>query len=48
MKKNNFITINESNILKGMALIFMYVHHMFAYPNLYIDSISYPNLTCFA
>lgn len=48
MKKNNFITINESNILKGMALIFMYVHHMFAYPNLYIDSISYPNLTSFA
>lgn len=47
MKNKNFITINESNILKGLALIFMYIHHMFTYPEWYIDGISYPSLTNF-
>lgn len=47
MKKNNFISLTESNILKGVALIFMYIHHMFTYPGMYIDGISYPSLETF-
>ena len=48
MKKNNFISLTETNILKGVALIFMYIHHMFTYPGMYIDGISYPSLETFA
>ena len=47
MKKNNFISLTETNILKGVALIFMYIHHMFTYPGMYIDGISYPSLETF-
>lgn len=48
MKKNNFISLTESNILKGVALIFMYIHHMFTFPEWYIDGISYPSLKSLA
>ena len=48
MKKNNFISLTESNILKGLALIFMYIHHMFTFPEWYIDGISYPSLKSLA
>lgn len=44
MEKKNFISLTESNILKGVALIFMYIHHMFTIPQWYIDGISYPKL----
>ena len=37
-----------TNILKGIAVIFMFVHHMFTFPRWYIDSISYPELKDFA
>lgn len=47
MKKNNFISLTETNILKGVALIFMYIHHMFTYPGMYVDGISYPSLETF-
>ena len=48
MDKNNFLSKTETNILKGVALIFMYIHHMFTCPQWYIDGISYPNLTYYA
>ncbi len=37
-----------TNILKGIAVIFMFVHHMFTFPRWYIDSISYSELKEFA
>lgn len=37
-----------TNVLKGTAVIFMFVHHMFTFPRWYIDAISYPELKEFA
>lgn len=34
--------------IKGIALIFMFIHHFFTYPDWYIDGISYPALAGFA
>ena len=39
---------NMTDLLKGVALIFMFVHHLFTFPSWYIDSISYPELEAFA
>lgn len=42
--KKNYISYQEVNILKGLALIFMYIHHLFTYQNWYVSGINYPNL----
>lgn len=34
--------------LKGIALIFMFVHHFFTFPGFYVEGISYPHLENFA
>ena len=35
---------NTTSAIKGIALILMFIHHFFAYPEWYIESISYPDL----
>lgn len=40
----SFMDRNMTNVLKGIAVIFMFVHHFFTFPSWYIDSISYPEL----
>lgn len=44
----NFIDRELTNIIKGVALIFMFIHHLFTYPSWYVDGISYPYLQGFA
>lgn len=39
---------STTNIIKGIALIFMFIHHMFTFPDAYIDGISYPALEPYA
>lgn len=34
--------------LKGIALIFMFLHHFFTFPGFYVEGISYPGLLDFA
>ena len=46
--KNNYIERDATDIIKGVALIFMFIHHFFTIPDYYIDSISYPYLEGFA
>ena len=38
----------DSDIIKGMAIVLMFVHHFFCFPTWYVDGISYPKLTGFA
>lgn len=35
------------SIIKGIALVFMFIHHMLTCPHFYIDGISYPSLELF-
>lgn len=37
-----------TNIIKGIVLIFMFIHHMFTFPEAYIEGISYPALEPYA
>ncbi len=37
-----------TNILKGIAIIFMFAHHFFTYPQWYVEGVSYPELQYFA
>ena len=37
-----------TDAIKGCALICMFVHHFFTFPNWYIEGVSYPELTEFA
>lgn len=37
--KYSFITRDETNILKGVALVFMFIHHFFTLSNFWIDSV---------
>lgn len=46
--QNNFIEKDATNVIKGVALIFMFIHHFFTFPQWYIDGISYPYLLEFA
>ncbi len=39
-----FIGKEDTNIVKGVALVFMFVHHFFGFPQWYVDDISYPGL----
>lgn len=37
-----------TNVIKGFALVFMYIHHFFTFPDWYINGIEYPELIDFA
>lgn len=39
---------NMTNTIKGIAIIFMLVHHFFTFPEWYVQGISYPQLQTFA
>lgn len=45
--KSNYISRNDTALIKGIALIFMFIHHFFTYPSWYIEGIRYPSLTKF-
>lgn len=44
----NYINRETTFVIKGIAIILMFVHHSFTYPNWYIEGISYPSLLTFA
>ncbi len=46
--QDNFIHRKSTNTIKGVALIFMFIHHLFTFPEWYVDGISYPYLLGFA
>ncbi len=41
LKSKNYIPKDVTNIIKGVALIFMFILHFFAHPEWYIFSVSY-------
>lgn len=43
--KESFIKKEVTDVIKGVALILMLVHHFFTIPDWYIDGVSYPRLT---
>ncbi|MBQ3417945.1 MAG: acyltransferase [Ruminococcus sp.] len=45
---NNYIERDATDIIKGVALVFMFIHHFFTIPGYYIDGISYPYLEDFS
>lgn len=48
MENKSYFDRNVTDIIKGIALIFMFVHHFFTFPDWYVESISYPELSHFA
>lgn len=48
MISESFIEKKDTNIIKGVALIFMFVHHFFTFPERLIDGISYNGIDLFA
>lgn len=42
--QNCFLTREETNVIKGIALIFMFAHHFFTFPDWWMDGINYPIL----
>lgn len=45
----NFIDREYSNIIKGIALILMFIHHFFTFPDTFlIKNLNIPDLRCFA
>ena len=43
LQKTNFDR-NTTAMIKGIALILMFIHHFFAYPEWYVEGIAYPQL----
>lgn len=46
--KSNSFDRDTTLFIKGIALIFMFIHHLFTFPKWYVDGISYPELAGFA
>ena len=45
----NFIDREYTNIIKGIALLLMFIHHLFTFPDTFlIKNINVPDLQCFA
>ena len=44
----NFIEKDATNYIKGIALVFMFIHHFFTFPDFYINGITYDYLAKFA
>lgn len=42
---NSYIERDVTDIIKGVALVFMFIHHFFTIPSFYIDSIRYDSLS---
>ena len=38
-ESRSFIERDETNIIKGVAIIFMFIHHLFTFPSFWIDSV---------
>lgn len=47
-ERPNFIEKEATNYIKGIALVFMFIHHFFTFPEWYIKGISYDYLAEFA
>ncbi len=43
-----YLERDATGIIKGVALVFMFVHHFFTIPSYYVDGIAYPYLEGFA
>lgn len=48
MNQRSYFDHKTISIIKGIALIFMFIHHMLTCPHYFIDGISYPSLDAFA
>lgn len=46
--KTSYLDRPISDAIKGIALIFMFIHHFFTFPEWYVSGISYPELSLFA
>ncbi len=46
--ETNYLARNTTDFVKGIALVFMFIHHFFTFPGYYIEGISYPCLSGFA
>jgi len=46
--QKSFLSRENSNAIKGVALISMFVHHFFTIPEWYVEGVSYPYLGAFA
>lgn len=40
--KTSYIDRNTTAALKGLALVFMFVHHFFTFPDWYVSGVAYP------
>ena len=45
---SNYIERQYTNAIKGFALILMFVHHFFCFPDRLVDGIEYSNIDSFA
>jgi uncharacterized membrane protein len=41
---NSYLKRDISSAIKGIALICMFLHHFFTFPDWYVEGISYPYL----
>lgn len=48
MREKSYLSYDTSAVMKGIALIFMFIHHFFTFPNWYVEGISYPELAFLA
>lgn len=46
--KLRYMDRDTTSAIKGIALIFMFIHHFFTFPDFFIDGISYPWIQTFA
>lgn len=46
--KTSYTDRDTTTALKGIALIFMFIHHFFTFPGFYVEGVSYPYLAEFA
>lgn len=45
--KNAYMDRETTSAIKGIALIFMFIHHLFTFPGWYVEGIAYPELADF-
>lgn len=48
MVSENYIKKTHTNIIKGVALIFMFVHHFFTFPERIVCGVNYENIEVFS
>ena len=42
--QRNYIEKEATNYIKGIAIVLMFFHHFFTFPEWYIEGVSYPYL----